>query len=1138
MSMIRQSLHTSIIGTLLLLILAVLGVSITNTDPAVVSTRILELVVYLLLTAFAVTFSVPLSYKSVSVAHAIGMMAFLSLDASVAPPMTIAIALGALLGVGLRGQLQVALRTRTIQRPTWRTAIFITARLTISFAIASSLYTDFFQAPLPLNADILRDYGTPLALYAMVYAGTYIMLFALELDIETQQPQVHHTLYENWQPLLILVTLPIPFAFIGGIVAHSDESVVIFTVVVVAVVLIIFGLYALNYSQQQLRRQLDEMRSISVATQAMRSNLELDSLLRTTYVQVSQLLDAENFTVALRPDGNDKMQYPLVIRDGEELQVSARDGKPSDNPLIEYVIRTHAPLLLQDNVRERALELGIQPPQRPVQSWLGVPIGTGDASLGAFVVLSYNSRRFDQDDLRLLNIIVASTSIALENAQLYRQKSTRAEQLATLNQVSALLTGTLAPDEVLDIIVSSASTITEAHAVGVYLMEDSDDSDERIPLRLVRSAGLTDSFRQTPPPPAMSKQLYNNKGGQLSPLVIDDIQRHDFKNRQLVARLSEERKRALIESPLVIGQTTLGVMTLYFNQPQHFANEQIDLIQAFGTQAAQAINNARTFASTDEALDQRIEQLYALAAMGRMLNATLGTQRIWDIVLSYATDATHAPRGAIILGDTADNLQVPAQRGYPDDMFSEPQFLQRGITGQVLQSGHTVRIGDIRSETNYLPLIPKSRSILLVPILKGRSVLGVILVEHDKLNAFSETDGHFVSQIANQAVIAANNTQLFNRVREARDNMAVMLNAMEEGIILIDTNGIVAQANPRIDLIDLSPDDIHSQAVETLLAHDDLPFTRRLGFAGKEGVRRLLADIKAGTWNGYTPHSYEIHPDDERGVRYIQRQIIPVRDDENTVMGALLVFYNKSEERELARAREMLSQMVVHDLRSPLTAVTTSLRLLEELVPDDDQLRPLVEKTTGSSRRAIRKVLARVDSLLDISKMENGEMSLEREPSSVPHMAQNVTQQLQPLADEMDVSLIIDAPSELPLIDVDSDKVERMLLNLLDNALKYSPDHSTVTIAAQLHNDANFLRVAVIDRGPGVPDEYKRRLFDQFVQVEGRKTVRRGVGLGLTFCKLVVEAHGGNIWVEDNPDGGSIFAATLPLAQVSASIEE
>jgi signal transduction histidine kinase len=255
------------------------------------------------------------------------------------------------------------------------------------------------------------------------------------------------------------------------------------------------------------------------------------------------------------------------------------------------------------------------------------------------------------------------------------------------------------------------------------------------------------------------------------------------------------------------------------------------------------------------------------------------------------------------------------------------------------------------------------------------------------------------------------------------------------------------------------------------------------------------------------------------------------------IIGVLLVFYNKTEEEELARTREELSRMIVHDLRSPLTAVTTSLRLLQELVPKDLPVYEVVVSTTDASRRAIRKLLSRVDSLLDVARMESGQLSIDSELTELSFLVDNVRTELGPLAHELNVTIESQIDAKLPPLDIDGDKVERVILNLVDNALKYTAQDSKIVVRNHPPGEdgaaEGFVRIDIADRGPGVPTAYKMTLFDRFVQIEGRRKVRRGVGLGLTFCRLVTEAHGGRIWIEDNPGGGTIFAVTLPVANLS-----
>ncbi|MCA9910912.1 MAG: hypothetical protein KC519_19790, partial [Anaerolineae bacterium] len=221
-----------------------------------------------------------------------------------------------------------------------------------------------------------------------------------------------------------------------------------------------------------------------------------------------------------------------------------------------------------------------------------------------------------------------------------------------------------------------------------------------------------------------------------------------------------------------------------------------------------------------------------------------------------------------------------------------------------------------------------------------------------------------------------------------------------------------------------------------------------------------------------------------------------------------------------------------HDLRSPLTAVTTSLKLMNEVIPAESEFKEVIDSASSAGRRAIRKLLDRVDSLLDVARLESGQINLETRSAELATIVDTVCAELSPLAYELDVKMEIDIPDTLPMLQVDADKTERVFLNLLDNALKFSPEDSAVTIRAHAPGTAGatdgYVRVDVIDLGPGVPEEYKLTLFNRFVQVRGREGRRRGSGLGLTFCRLVVEAHGGRIWIEDNNTGGTIFSFTLP----------
>lgn len=721
--------------------------------------------------------------------------------------------------------------------------------------------------------------------------------------------------------------------------------------------------------------------------------------------------------------------------------------------------------------------------------------------IGVVVYMAHQIRARD-DQIEALNNSLHSQPSQQRAVQ-------RVVQLSTLNKVLSLLTETLSPDNVLDTVISSASAISDATAISVYLMQDG-------VLQLVRSAGMSDAFTAEP--------LLNPAKQTIDqPIVIENVHLYNAA-AHLRDLMTREGKAAWIELPLAVAGRGLGTISLYFDTPQMFNSEDIELLRTFANQAAQAIQNAHIYAGTYAALETRIEQLSALATIGREIIATMDLQTISNLILKHAMDATCATGGAIVLfNEKHDGLILCAQEGYPEGIFAQIETLNQGITGRVLQTASVTLVEDVLQETGYVPLLEATRSQLSVPVIWRGEVIGVITLESDQRAGFQPEEGHFVSQLANQMVIAVDNARLFQRVAEARDRMQAILDTMAEAIILIDRWGQIALANPRVDLIGLNSSELLGGQITELVRQSQIQLVERMGFRDETDLRAILRESSA-------PESVPYALEGNGKMIYILRQHIPVRDEGGTLIGVLLVFQDETEQRELERARESFSNMIVHDLRSPLTAVTSGLSFLTEVIPPDSEFAGLVNKTANTSQRAIRKMLNRVNSLLDIARMQSGQLTLSAEAAELGNVVDAVFTELNPLANDLKVTLTLQLVEQFPLLLIDPEKIERVLLNLVDNALKFSPRGSSIIVRTNNVVDG-YARIEVIDSGPGVPEAMRRHIFDSFAQVREQRSVRRGSGLGLSFCKLAIEAHGGRIWVEDNPGGGSVFIFTLPLAK-------
>lgn len=232
----------------------------------------------------------------------------------------------------------------------------------------------------------------------------------------------------------------------------------------------------------------------------------------------------------------------------------------------------------------------------------------------------------------------------------------------------------------------------------------------------------------------------------------------------------------------------------------------------------------------------------------------------------------------------------------------------------------------------------------------------------------------------------------------------------------------------------------------------------------------------------------------------------------------------KERLQELQRVRQETSDLVIHDLRNPLSIIYGVLSMLEMVLPKDslENNRELLNMAHSSAARMQRLI----DSLLDIAKLETDEFPLNVMSTNLRALVEDAVKREAFPAQLANVTLETVIPSDLPAVVIDPDKIDRVLMNLIDNAIKYSPKDAPITVSLDYQQDC--VTVSVTDRGRGIPPEERERIFERFAQVPGDRP--RGFGLGLTFCYLAVAAHGGQIWVEPGPDGvGSSFMFTLPL---------
>lgn len=268
------------------------------------------------------------------------------------------------------------------------------------------------------------------------------------------------------------------------------------------------------------------------------------------------------------------------------------------------------------------------------------------------------------------------------------------------------------------------------------------------------------------------------------------------------------------------------------------------------------------------------------------------------------------------------------------------------------------------------------------------------------------------------------------------------------------------------------------------------------------------------------------------GKRYLRWRTFSISNALGTHLGLGHLLTDVTQEHEVDRVKSELISIVSHELRTPLTAIRASVSsLLRPNVEWDDETRLDFLVTIFEESGHLQEL---IENLLDMSKIEAGMLRLDREPVSVERLIESVQYRAQVLHPDRSLSVLV-APG-LPTVRIDARRMEQVLLNLIDNAVKYASESPTIEVMAQRRGTELWLMVR--DHGPGIPQEHIQRIFDRFHRVDSTLTRNTGGnGLGLAICRGIVEGHGGRIWAESDPGKGSTIYVALPIAQEDADGE-
>jgi two-component system, NtrC family, sensor histidine kinase KinB len=593
--------------------------------------------------------------------------------------------------------------------------------------------------------------------------------------------------------------------------------------------------------------------------------------------------------------------------------------------------------------------------------------------------------------------------------------------------------------------------------------------------------------------------------------------------------------RAALALPLIAQDISTGVIVLgTVDAARFFTADEVALARVLAGQVALAVAAFRI----NEAAQRRSRELSTLNEIAATITSTLDTREVYRLVVQKLNQYFHVEAGSLLLKDeiTGDLEFVMTIEGGDEKLAGVRVPAGQGVVGHVVATGRWEIVADVEQDPRFYRKVSEdagfpTRSILCVPMVaKGRAIGAVELL--NKIDGpFSDEDAGRLLRMAAFIAVAIENAHLFQQVADGRDRLAAILDSTADGILMADMHGVVLTANPMAARIC----EQHAVAI-TGRALDDV--LAELFARAHEVQQRQWATPQDEDENA-PADVVELALGGTRR-RFVRLLRMPVRDERGAVYGQLVVLRDITQEKELEQLREDYTNMLVHDLRAPLTSIMNGVMMVQRGLsgPVSDQQRELLKIAYQGSTT----MLDLINNLLDISKMEQGQMALDLRPLSLYVVIDNAIERLRGSAAGSRVDIDQSLEINLPLIEADEDKIVRVLQNLLDNAIKFSRSGSTVTLGARYvggdrapgtmplqraPEQGSWLVIWVQDRGIGIPPAYYERIFEKFGQVRGRKV--RGTGLGLTFCRLAVEAHGGRIWVESEEGKGSVFAFALPL---------
>jgi PAS domain S-box-containing protein len=560
--------------------------------------------------------------------------------------------------------------------------------------------------------------------------------------------------------------------------------------------------------------------------------------------------------------------------------------------------------------------------------------------------------------------------------------------------------------------------------------------------------------------------------------------------------------------PLLAREKLVGVLTLVHTRVEAFSSEQLDLMQAIADQAGIAVLNARLY--TESQRQARV--MTALAEGAAAMNASLRMEDVYQRVLIQIMQALLVETVALAMIE-GESLVFRAAAGQnAGNILGRKIEVGKGLAGLVAREGRGVVVADVSQEKNFSDEDKfggvETRAMLVVPIQSQGRVIGVLEAINPIARSFDPDALLVMTGIGGLAGTTIQNAQLFERLQAAQRRYQDLFEDSIDPMVITDWEGRILEANRQVSLLSgYSHDELQGLSIDQL---------HEVNWSKTGAEFEILRGNHTCSYESFLSQRDETHGPVEVHARRVEF------DTNDSIQWILR---DITERKELDSLREDLTSMIYHDLRSPLANIVSSLDVVADMVPAEgrDTVLSILKIAENSTERIQRLV----SSLLDVNRLESGQPVADQKAVDALALIRKALGDVETTVKGRRQTIVENLPQDIPPIWVDEDMARRVFVNLIENSSKYSPSDGRIEVGA--HTEDGWVHFWVKDEGPGIPISEQEHIFDKFTRLRS-KNKPGGLGIGLAFCRLAVQGHGGRIWIESETGNGAIFHFTFPVA--------